>query len=146
MLQDAEPCFDDAKKNGQLRGLVAATRAATTGRSSAGPTSAPDAPSHGSCWRFRRTASREGGSFVVVRRIRMPLDHWDTLPVAHREQRLGRRASVGPGPVASGPRGRALPTSGARGVGGLRRTRRHFGLGNTSPSISWRADAKLAPE
>ncbi|MFK0227340.1 Dyp-type peroxidase [Streptomyces sp. NPDC090303] len=32
---------------------------------------------------------------MVVRHVRMPLDHWDTLPAAHREQTLGRRASDG---------------------------------------------------
>ncbi|MEU9860184.1 Dyp-type peroxidase [Streptomyces sp. NPDC047971] len=36
-----------------------------------------------------------GGSYVVIRRIRMLLDHWDTLPPAHREQALGRRAVDG---------------------------------------------------
>ncbi|MER5931808.1 Dyp-type peroxidase [Streptomyces sp. NPDC002054] len=37
----------------------------------------------------------EGGSYVVIRRIRMLLDHWDTLPPTHREQVLGRRAADG---------------------------------------------------
>ncbi|MFB7154039.1 Dyp-type peroxidase [Streptomyces virginiae] len=46
--------------------------------------SAPDAPP----W-------LAGGSYVVVRRIRMLLDHWDTLPPDHREQALGRRACDG---------------------------------------------------
>ncbi|WP_405426538.1 Dyp-type peroxidase [Streptomyces erythrochromogenes] len=46
--------------------------------------SAPDAP-----------AWLAGGSYVVIRRIRMLLDHWDTLPQAHREQALGRRACDG---------------------------------------------------
>ncbi|MFJ8016282.1 Dyp-type peroxidase [Streptomyces sp. NPDC096339] len=36
-----------------------------------------------------------GGSYVVIRRIRMLLDHWDGLPLPHREQALGRRASDG---------------------------------------------------
>ncbi|MGE7388416.1 Dyp-type peroxidase [Streptomyces sp. NPDC004126] len=45
---------------------------------------APDAP-----------AWLAGGSYVVIRRIRMLLDHWDTLPPAHREQALGRRAADG---------------------------------------------------
>ncbi|MEV7612020.1 Dyp-type peroxidase [Streptomyces sp. NPDC089799] len=36
-----------------------------------------------------------GGSYVVIRRIRMLLDHWDTLPLPHREQALGRRAADG---------------------------------------------------
>ncbi|MEV7171617.1 Dyp-type peroxidase [Streptomyces sp. NPDC093224] len=36
-----------------------------------------------------------GGSYVVVRRIRMLLDHWDTLPAGHREQALGRRSADG---------------------------------------------------
>ncbi|MEV7580544.1 Dyp-type peroxidase [Streptomyces erythrochromogenes] len=46
--------------------------------------SAPDAP-----------AWLAGGSYVVIRRIRMLLDHWDALPPAHREQALGRRTSDG---------------------------------------------------
>ncbi|MEU8775596.1 Dyp-type peroxidase [Streptomyces sp. NPDC048606] len=36
-----------------------------------------------------------GGSYVVIRRIRMLLDHWDTLPPTHREQALGRRTADG---------------------------------------------------
>ncbi|QES58224.1 deferrochelatase/peroxidase EfeB [Streptomyces venezuelae] len=36
-----------------------------------------------------------GGSYVVVRRIRMLLDHWETLPLEHREQAVGRRAADG---------------------------------------------------
>ncbi|MFF2043553.1 Dyp-type peroxidase [Kitasatospora sp. NPDC058170] len=36
-----------------------------------------------------------GGSYVVVRRIRMLLDHWDTLPLDHREQAVGRRVADG---------------------------------------------------
>lgn len=36
-----------------------------------------------------------GGSYLVVRRIRMLLDHWDALPLDHREQALGRRAADG---------------------------------------------------
>ncbi|MFJ3876758.1 Dyp-type peroxidase [Streptomyces sp. NPDC090077] len=36
-----------------------------------------------------------GGSYVVIRRIRMLLDHWDALPPGHREQALGRRAADG---------------------------------------------------
>ncbi|MFF9982172.1 Dyp-type peroxidase [Streptomyces erythrochromogenes] len=46
--------------------------------------SAPDAP-----------AWLAGGSYVVIRRLRMLLDHWDALPQAHREQALGRRACDG---------------------------------------------------
>ncbi|MFB7406170.1 Dyp-type peroxidase [Streptomyces sp. NPDC056202] len=42
-----------------------------------------------------------GGSYVVIRRIRMLLDHWDTLPAAHREQALGRRAVDG-APLSGG--------------------------------------------
>jgi dye decolorizing peroxidase len=44
-----------------------------------------------------------GGSYVVVRRIRMLLDHWDTLPSAHREQALGRRTADG-SPLTGGTR------------------------------------------
>ncbi|MGW6945703.1 Dyp-type peroxidase [Streptomyces xanthophaeus] len=36
-----------------------------------------------------------GGSYLVVRRIRMLLDHWDTLPLSHRDQAVGRRTSDG---------------------------------------------------
>ncbi|MFG2617452.1 Dyp-type peroxidase [Streptomyces sp. NPDC048507] len=36
-----------------------------------------------------------GGSYVVVRRIRMLLDHWEGLPVHHREQAVGRRVADG---------------------------------------------------
>ncbi|MFD8986364.1 Dyp-type peroxidase [Streptomyces sp. NPDC059564] len=36
-----------------------------------------------------------GGSYVVVRRIRMLLDHWEGLPVHHREQAVGRRVTDG---------------------------------------------------
>ncbi|WP_328297381.1 iron uptake transporter deferrochelatase/peroxidase subunit [Streptomyces sp. NBC_00435] len=42
-----------------------------------------------------------GGSYLVVRRIRMLLDHWDTLPPAHRDQAVGRRASDG-APLSGG--------------------------------------------
>lgn len=37
----------------------------------------------------------EGGSYVVVRRIRMLLDHWEGLPAPHREQAVGRRVADG---------------------------------------------------
>ncbi|MFG2710850.1 Dyp-type peroxidase [Streptomyces goshikiensis] len=37
----------------------------------------------------------EGGSYVVVRRIRMLLDHWEGLPAQHREQAVGRRVADG---------------------------------------------------
>ncbi|MCX4545205.1 Dyp-type peroxidase [Streptomyces sp. NBC_01565] len=37
----------------------------------------------------------EGGSYVVVRRIRMLLDHWDGLPEQRREQSVGRRVTDG---------------------------------------------------
>ncbi|MFE1826660.1 Dyp-type peroxidase [Streptomyces yangpuensis] len=69
----------DGRRN--LRGQVDGTnnpdpaRALVTG---------PDAP-----------AWLTGGSYVVIRRIRMLLDHWDTLPPTHREQALGRRAADG---------------------------------------------------
>ncbi|MFJ3788800.1 iron uptake transporter deferrochelatase/peroxidase subunit [Kitasatospora sp. NPDC090091] len=36
-----------------------------------------------------------GGSYVVVRRIRMLLDHWESLPLEHREQAVGRRTAGG---------------------------------------------------
>lgn len=37
----------------------------------------------------------DGGSYVVVRRIRMLLDHWEGLPAQHREQAVGRRVADG---------------------------------------------------
>ncbi|SDS83536.1 dye decolorizing peroxidase [Streptomyces sp. TLI_053] len=36
-----------------------------------------------------------GGSYAVVRRIRMLLDHWEGLPPEHREQAVGRRVADG---------------------------------------------------
>ncbi|GHE37478.1 Dyp-type peroxidase [Streptomyces vinaceus] len=36
-----------------------------------------------------------GGSYVVVRRIRMLLDTWEGLPVHHREEAVGRRVTDG---------------------------------------------------
>ncbi|MFB0632068.1 Dyp-type peroxidase [Streptomyces sp. AB3(2024)] len=36
-----------------------------------------------------------GGSYVVVRRIRMLLDHWEGLPEHHREEAIGRRVADG---------------------------------------------------
>ncbi|MFE3760544.1 Dyp-type peroxidase [Streptomyces sp. NPDC059104] len=36
-----------------------------------------------------------GGSYVVVRRIRMLLDHWEGLPEHHREEAVGRRVADG---------------------------------------------------
>ncbi|MGC0416235.1 Dyp-type peroxidase [Embleya sp. AB8] len=41
------------------------------------------------------SARLAGGSFLVLRRIRMLLDHWETLPRAHREQVIGRRLADG---------------------------------------------------
>jgi len=37
----------------------------------------------------------ENGSYVVVRRIRIALDHWDRMPVAFQEQTFGRRKTSG---------------------------------------------------
>jgi deferrochelatase/peroxidase EfeB len=37
----------------------------------------------------------QGGSYVVVRRIRIALDHWDRMPVAFQEQTFGRRKASG---------------------------------------------------
>jgi deferrochelatase/peroxidase EfeB len=37
----------------------------------------------------------EGGSYVVARRIRIALDHWDRMPVAFQEQAFGRRKASG---------------------------------------------------
>ena len=36
-----------------------------------------------------------GGSYVVVRRIRMALEHWDRMPVAFQEAAVGRRKASG---------------------------------------------------
>jgi deferrochelatase/peroxidase EfeB len=36
-----------------------------------------------------------GGSYVVVRRIRMALEHWDRMPVAFQEAAIGRRKVSG---------------------------------------------------
>jgi deferrochelatase/peroxidase EfeB len=36
-----------------------------------------------------------GGSYVVIRRIRMALEHWDRLTVAFQEQTVGRQKSSG---------------------------------------------------
>ncbi|MFB8303047.1 Dyp-type peroxidase [Kitasatospora purpeofusca] len=46
--------------------------------------SGPDAP-----------AWLAGGSYAVVRRIRMLLEHWEGLPLEHREQAVGRRVADG---------------------------------------------------
>jgi deferrochelatase/peroxidase EfeB len=37
----------------------------------------------------------KNGSYVVVRRIRIALDHWDRMPVAFQEQTFGRRKTSG---------------------------------------------------
>lgn len=42
-----------------------------------------------------------GGSYLVVRRIRMLLDHWDTLPSGYRDQAIGRRTDDG-APLSGG--------------------------------------------
>ncbi|EST37527.1 hypothetical protein N566_12545 [Streptomycetaceae bacterium MP113-05] len=44
-----------------------------------------------------------GGSYAVVRRIRMLLDSWDGTPVDQQEQVIGRRKSDG-APLSGGPR------------------------------------------
>ncbi|MFJ3841499.1 Dyp-type peroxidase [Streptomyces sp. NPDC090054] len=57
-----------------------------------------------------------GGSYVVIRRIRMLLDHWDTLPPTHREQALGRRAADG-APLTGGTERTPVDFSAARSDG-----------------------------
>jgi dye decolorizing peroxidase len=42
-----------------------------------------------------------GGSYLVVRRIRMLLDEWEALPVAAQEQVIGRRKESG-APLSGG--------------------------------------------
>ena len=42
-----------------------------------------------------------GGSYLVVRRIRMLLDSWDQVPVADQERVIGRRKDDG-GPLSGG--------------------------------------------
>lgn len=37
----------------------------------------------------------QGGSYLVVRRIRIALEHWDRMPVAFQEQAVGRRKASG---------------------------------------------------
>ncbi|MGW2108500.1 iron uptake transporter deferrochelatase/peroxidase subunit [Streptomyces sp. NPDC001948] len=48
-----------------------------------------------------------GGSYVVVRRIRMLLDDWEKLPVARQEQVIGRRKKDG-APLSGGTETTAL--------------------------------------
>lgn len=43
----------------------------------------------------------EGGSYAVVRRIRMLLDDWEKLPVGHQERVIGRRKTDG-APLSGG--------------------------------------------
>jgi len=58
----------------------------------------------------------QGGSYLVVRRIRMLLDAWDELPVAERERFVGRRLADG-APLTGG--GERTPVDlGARDGGG----------------------------
>lgn len=57
-----------------------------------------------------------GGSFLVVRRIRMLLDEWDRLAVDAQEQVIGRRKDTG-APLSGGDE-RTPPDFGARGLGG----------------------------
>ncbi|MFJ8159458.1 Dyp-type peroxidase [Streptomyces sp. NPDC096136] len=66
---------------------------------------APDAP-----------AWLTGGSYVVIRRIRMLLDHWDTLPPTHREQALGRRTADG-APLTGGSERTPVDLNAARADG-----------------------------
>ncbi len=39
----------------------------------------------------------QGGTYAVVRRIRMALEHWDRMPVAFQEQTIGRKKYSGAG-------------------------------------------------
>lgn len=54
-----------------------------------------------------------GGSYVAVRRIRMLLDHWETLPLEHREQAVGRRVADG-SPLTGGGEHTPADLDGAR--------------------------------
>jgi dye decolorizing peroxidase len=58
----------------------------------------------------------QGGSYVVVRRIRMLLDDWDTLDVPAQEQVIGRRKDSG-APLTGGNE-RTEPDYGRRGPDG----------------------------
>lgn len=69
---------------GQLDGTANPTPAGDPAHRARILVTAPDAPG----W-------LRGGSYVVLRRIRMLLDHWEGLPEAHREQAVGRRVSDG---------------------------------------------------
>lgn len=68
-----------------------------------------DAAEGGSSW-------ARGGSYVVVRRIRMLLDAWDTLDVAAQEKVIGRRKDNG-APLTGGAE-RTDPDYGARSPDG----------------------------
>jgi dye decolorizing peroxidase len=57
-----------------------------------------------------------GGTYVVMRRIRMLLDDWDGQDLAHQEKVIGRRKSDG-GPLSGGPE-RTPIDYGARGPDG----------------------------
>lgn len=57
-----------------------------------------------------------GGSYVVVRRIRMLLDTWEGLPVDHREQAVGRRVADG-APLTGGTERTPVDLDAARSDG-----------------------------
>jgi dye decolorizing peroxidase len=67
-----------------------------------------------------------GGSYLVVRRIRMLLDEWDRVPVADQERVIGRRKD-----------------SGAPLSGGSERTPANFGAAGPSGGLLIPADAHI---
>jgi dye decolorizing peroxidase len=70
-----------------------------------------------------------GGSYVVVRRIRMLLDDWDNLPLHRQEEVIGRRKSNG-SPLSSG-------------ADGTETTRVDLGKRNPDGTLAIAADAHI---
>ena len=58
-------------------------------------TQTPDGDRQGRVGRRRGPAWMRGGSYMVVRRIRMALEHWDRTNVGFQEQTIGRHKYSG---------------------------------------------------